>query len=214
MKVDYQELMTRNEELHPDLVPYFEPEKDGNWSMLRSPLVYQVPFFNNAFANHQYAERKRVVDKLISEGEYRQAIWMYERPFRVEVFEAFAPRLSNEEYWTLLAHVWTDTENAWQYRERWVELYESKRPMRHALMDDEESKEYDALPDMVTIYRGCQKGINEDGLSWTLDKKKAQWFATRYQKDGIVLERTVPKSQIIAYYAGRGESEVILGGAK
>lgn len=210
MSVDYQELMTRNEELHPDLVPYFEEGTKDSWSMLRSPLVYQVPFFTNAFANYHYIARKKLVDQLFEQGEYRQMIWHYERPYRFEVFEAVASRLSDQEYWSLLAEVWTDTENAWQYRERWMKLYQSKRPMRHALMDAEESTKYDALPDTVTIYRGCQQGINENGLSWTLDKKKAQWFATRFQKDGVVLERTVPKSQIIAYYAGRGEEEVIV----
>jgi len=208
--MNLQELATRSEELHPDLVPYFEPESNGKWSMLRAPLVYQVPFFTNAFANYYYGERKKQVEQLTSEGKYREAIWMYERPYRLEAFEMYADRFSDEQYWSTLADVWTDTENAWQYRKRWVKLYQSKRPARHALMDADEYTKYQSLPAIVTIYRGCQEGINENGLSWTLDKSKAQWFATRFAKEGIVIEKSIPKEQIIAYYSGRGEEEVIV----
>jgi hypothetical protein len=54
-----------------------------------------------------------------------------------------------------------------------------------------------------------RKGLNEDGLSWTLDKAKAEFFANRFSKGGIILEREIPKSDIIAVLTGRGESEVI-----
>ena len=76
-------------------------------------------------------------------------------------------------------------------------------------MDESEIQLLNSLPELVTIYRGCVKGLNEDGLSWTLDKAKAKFFANRFSKDGIILEREIPKSDIIAVLLGRGESEVI-----
>ena len=77
------------------------------------------------------------------------------------------------------------------------------------MMDEEDDNILRSLPELVTIYRGCQKGINENGLSWSLDKSKAEFFANRFGKKGIILERTVSKNDIVAVLTGRGESEVI-----
>ncbi len=77
-------------------------------------------------------------------------------------------------------------------------------------MDTYDFQAYSNLPDVVTVYRGCQKNQNENGLSWTLDKEKAQFFATRLGKQGIVLEKTVKKNQIVAVLLGRNEQEVII----
>jgi hypothetical protein len=51
--------------------------------------------------------------------------------------------------------------------------------------------------------------LNENGLSWTLDKSKAEFFANRFGKKGIILERKIPKSEIVALLTVRGETEVI-----
>ena len=76
-------------------------------------------------------------------------------------------------------------------------------------MDEEEDNILRSLSDEVIIYRGCQKGLNENGLSWTLDKSKAKFFANRFGKKGIILEKKIPKSDIVAVLLGRGEFEVI-----
>jgi hypothetical protein len=77
------------------------------------------------------------------------------------------------------------------------------------MMDEEDDNILRSLPELVTIYRGCQEFLNEDGLSWTLNKSKAEFFANRFGKKGIILERTISKNDIVAVLTGRGESEVI-----
>jgi hypothetical protein len=77
-------------------------------------------------------------------------------------------------------------------------------------MDAEEFAKFKSFPETLTVYRGCQKGINENGLAWTLNKGKAEWFANRLDKKGIVLEKTISKSEIVAFFQGRQEEEVIL----
>jgi hypothetical protein len=77
------------------------------------------------------------------------------------------------------------------------------------MMEEEEDNILRSLADEVTVYRGCQKGLNEDGLSWSLDKSKAKFFANRFGKKGIILERKIPKSDIVAVLTVRGETEVI-----
>jgi hypothetical protein len=208
-----EELMAKiiaeqSESLHPDLVPYLEQSSEG-WMMLRHPLVYQVPFFSNGSANAYYEQKKTAVEQALEKKNYKQFVWLFERPYRVEAFIKIADKLSDTDYWKLLSDVWIDTENQYAYLKEWKRLLSSKRPNRHYMMTEEEDNLLRSLANKVTIYRGCQKGINENGLSWTLDKSKAQFFANRFGKKGIILERTIPRSDIIAVLTGRNEFEII-----
>jgi hypothetical protein len=48
-------------------------------------------------------------------------------------------------------------------------------------------------------------------MSWTLDLKKARWFATRlYQPDPIVLQATILKPDVLAYFDERKERELVV----
>lgn len=207
--LEYARVMASTEELHPDLVPYVLDGILGK--QLCHPLVYQFGMIGNGWANAYYLQKIGDVKKALQNKKYDSYVWLHERPYRIEAFREIEHLLSDTAYWKLVADIWTDTENQWQNHQEWKDLLGSDRPSRNYLMDEKEFNTLLALPDVVTIYRGCQKGINEHGLSWTLDKSIAQWFSTRLDRDGepIVLERTVPKSDIIAVFTGRGESEVI-----
>jgi hypothetical protein len=66
--------------------------------------------------------------------------------------------------------------------------------------------------DMLTVYRG-QVG-QKLGISWTLDRKIAVKFALcgggrGFAQGGEVIQVTIPRSIVLAYLTGRGESEVI-----
>jgi len=204
-----QLLAETNEPLHPDLVPYLE--KDGALGpQLRHPLVYQVPLWSNGRANAYYEQKKSDLIDAVLHRKYNRIIYLHERPYRLQAFISIAKDLPDETYWSLLASIWTDTENAWQNLEQWRELFSSSRPKRERLMDRDEVLALSSLPDTVKVYRGCQKGINEDGISWTLKRDKAEWFATRLGKDGVVLEKEISKSDIIAVFTNRNEFEVIV----
>ena len=204
----FEQLMDeRNVELHPDLQPYLEDGILG--PQLRHPLVYAVPLWTKAHANHMYEQKKMDLKMAIIEKKYSQIIFLHERPYRLEAFVQITKELSDKEYWSLLESVWTDTENGWQNLPTWRALFWSKRPGRENLMDANERFTLANLPETVEIYRGCLNGINEDGMSWTLNRDKAEFFANRFSKGGIVLSKQINKSDIIAVFNGRGEAEVI-----
>ena len=142
---------------------------------------------------------------------------MHERPHRLDAFgELIATRVVKDiDYWELLGSIWIDSENIWQNFPNWKRLLRSKRPHKHAFMDADDKKEFKALPNRLTVYRGCVCGQNETGMSWTLDKAKATWFSSRFLRRDkgekpCVLEKTINKSKAFAYLTGRGESEVII----
>ena len=206
---EWAKLMASSEELHPDLLPYVEESEFGK--MLRHPLHYEVPWiFSNAMANRRYEEKLKMVQKAIDSQNWKQYVWLHERPYRVDAFKEIQELLEDSEYWHLLGQIWTDTENGWANLEDWKKLFSSRRPKRSYLMDWDEQMALDSLADRVTIYRGCQKGLNENGISWTLKRDKAEWFATRFGKDGKVLEMRINKSRILAVFTGRNEFEVVI----
>jgi len=207
---EYAKIMSSTEELHPDLKPYFEADGAMGFPMLRHPLVYQVPFWSNGMANEQYKIKSNQIAQALKDEDYEKFVWLHERPYRLEAFIDIQYSLSDNGYWKLLGQIWTDTENGWANIKQWRELFSSERPKRGWLMDWDEQLAYESLADTVTVYRGCQSGLNEDGISWTLKRDKAEWFATRFSEDGIVLEKEVSKQDIVAVFTGRNEFEAVI----
>ena len=91
-----------------------------------------------------------------------------------------------------------------------VALFRSVPP--EFLMDEEERAAHQALEDTVTVYRGVTpyNAKNIRALSWTLDRKTADWFAHRFGEEGTVYEAQIRKEHILALFTGRNESEVIV----
>jgi hypothetical protein len=71
---------------------------------------------------------------------------------------------------------------------------------------------YNKLPDLVSIWRGCEQG-QERGLHWTTDRSTAEKFASgrRYVNPRPTLVRAqIPKQHIFAVFLDRDESEIVL----
>lgn len=92
----------------------------------------------------------------------------------------------------------------------WKGLF-SRYDSKDWIRKEDEMLIYKGLPEILTVYRG---GISDNGISWTLDKRVAEWFASDSQqyegKDTKVFEKTIKKSDIRALILDMGEKEVIL----
>lgn len=195
------------DKLHPDLRPYYEP-KGGTlgWPMLRSPLVYSIPFMSWKMANTQYEAKKQRVDELEEEGNYASAIWYYEKPYRMTYLMMWYEWgvISKAELAKILPDVWTDTEHPRQFGYRkLVKLfkeagYVTDAPDHHP-------------PEEPIIFRGC---LPKDmkGLSWTFNPRKADWFANRFNRKGTgkVYQARIPAKAVLGIFLGRDEDEVVV----
>lgn len=81
------------------------------------------------------------------------------------------------------------------------------------MMTDDDRLAYKALPDVVTVYRGCHS-FNRDGLSWTTCKEVAEKITTmtRYGPKGhtsSVIKATIKKAGVV-YKVDRNEFEMIV----
>lgn len=97
-----------------------------------------------------------------------------------------------------------------------------KEADKKTLMDKEELVKYINIVSggkgfNLTIYRGVSYSGRPDGLSWTLSKDKACWFASRFKgKNAKVYKMTIDlynkneSDAILAYFSGRNEDEVVI----
>lgn len=209
--MDLNELTTEVE-LDENLVPYLYKEDfgKGKWDVLKHPYVYGVPYIKNLnnLYNQQYTAKTDALKKAKESKNWGQYIFFYERPYRFFAFSCIQHHLKDEEYWHHLGNIWTDSENLWQVKNL-KSLLTSKRGHRNELMSKEDLEQLNQLPDEFNVYRGHTK-YNRSGYSWTMSYHLAQWFATRFDKDGKVTKGICKKSDVIAVLIGRSEFEIIV----
>ncbi len=202
----------RGKKLHPDLVPYLVKRREVG-TMLKHPLVYMLAYTPdcNALLNRQYLAKLKITEESLAKKDYDSYILMYERPYRMKQFINIQDKLSDDEYWKLLRWIWADSENLWQYNFCLGTLLRCGRPNRHLMMDEGEREFLAKLPQSFTIYRGHQGKRNRMGWSWSLSYFKARWFAERFnQKGAAVIRATVNRNDVIAYFGGMNEYEIVV----
>ena len=190
--------------LNPELAAYLEPMA-GFGLMLRHPLVYAVPYFGvpeNERLNQLLEFRKQDLKKAIEKRDHHRFVFAHERPYRLAALRELHGEISTAELNPLILQVYVDSENARDNYDDWFELLEpltGTDPWQtlHELPDGEGGE--------FTIYRGGPVM----GFSWTLDLEKAKWFANRWDANGELWTATVVKDNVIGYYDGRGETEVV-----
>jgi hypothetical protein len=200
--------------LDPELRPWLS---DGSFGQsLRHPLIYAIPYWPQQapYYNARLRLMKAEVEKALAAQKWGSFVVLHERPYRLDALLRIVEHLSDTEYWQLVGQFWTDSENIRQNFKEWRALWSSQRPGREQAMDDEEQAFLAQLPETVTIYRGYQYAASRRGMSWTLDRDRAVWFARRFadhrKMQPKLATASVKRSNICAYFAGRGESEVIV----
>jgi len=206
---DFVDMMTRKEDLHPDLVPWIENTSFGQ--CLKHPLIIGLFYHEgmNAMYNAQYKAKLEYIERAKTQKNWSSYIWIHERPYRLEKFSEIEGELSDQEYWELLGSIWSDSENLWQYGSILGWFINKDRPGREAMMDEHEKEFLAKLPDEFTIYRGHQTK-NRLGYSWTLSYWRAKWFAKRFDQKGQgVVKAKIKKEHVVAALLGRNEFEIV-----
>ena len=164
-------------------------------------------------ANETFDAKKKELEEAKSKNDL-SSIWVVTRPYRVPyVYDALQDwwKPNAKTYWDLIRYLWTDTENVYEHLDYWDELLNNYFVNdRHLIMSKDDKKYFDKLPNKINIFRG---GVDDKGCSWTLDKSRAEWFANRFNRGYEVYEKTINKSDAIAYISDRNEDEIIYIGS-
>lgn len=211
---DFKSVLGEPESLHEDLKPYVEEIAIGKW--VKHPLVYSHYHHPDycAHINDMYKLKLAARDRLEGEGNLKSIITLLtERPYRLQALEDYEHQLSDEDYWRIVADIWTDSENIWQNHARWMEIFEGvEEEDRAYLMDEGEMLFFDKMPDTLHVYRGYNRDDRADGLSWTLGRNQAEFFSKYLLIEGTprVIEGKVKKTDVVAFFNGRHEDEIVV----
>lgn len=118
--------------------------------------------------------------------------------------------ITDQECADAVYSIWTMQERFYRCgmsKEKLVKMIKlaEKSPLLQSDIDDL------SYQNIITIYRGV-KVNNYRGLSWTVNKSVAEWFARRFGHDGdkcYVFTGTINKKDIIALFSSRNEKEVV-----
>lgn len=184
---------------------------------IKHPLIFSVMHHPglNALVNEQFRHKTEAAVEARREKRWSRFINLHERPYRLTALVEVEHEIeADDEYWELVAEIWTDSENIYELEALWLEVLAEIRPERHLMMNSKDREVLEGWPDRVTIFRGFHHSGRDLALSWTVDREKAEWFAQRRVRpsDGSpaqVATATVPRESIIAYLTSRNESEVI-----
>lgn len=166
--------------------------------------------------NTAYMRKKALAEKFLANIRFDPMayLWLIEKPYRLDAFIENQDRLSDAQYWRCLEFVFSIVEYVQYDIAKWLGLLNSKRRYRPLMMERKDRKHFESLPDTLTIYRGYQHGKyrHKMGLSWTLSKAKAIWFAYRRKENGVakVVQATCKKADVFCYTNGRKEEEIII----
>lgn len=203
---------------------HIEPEPVGDFGI----LFITHPFTNTSTLflpetkelfdlfedSEKFVKWKKFMEKVINKCENAFAVFMLiNTPYKLTFFKHVRRFLSKEDYGQLLIYCYTQVEfiadNINYTKKEIIEWFNAAE--KQYLMDEEEMALYESLPESVTIYRGCRDEAYKYEFSWTLDKKRAIWFAKRYSTETqILLETKINKSDILCYTDMRNEKEVII----
>lgn len=139
---------------------------------------------------------------------------MVNKTYALTLLKHAEPYLSEQDFGQILSTAWMLSEAPHNdpnlSKQQLASMFRSVSP--EYLMDEEELRQYRALEDTVTVYRGVTpyNRRNVKGLSWTLDRERAEWFAHRFCEDGTVYTAQISKEYIFAIFNGRNEAEVVV----
>lgn len=131
---------------------------------------------------------KELAEKALQNRDYRSYLNLHEKPYKlaplIVIFNMadVDDKLKAE----LLVDTWISAEGPSICKNHWVKLFKYFKKRKELLMTEEELEFFNNLPEEINIYRGAE---SIKGISWTLSKEKAEWFAKRFEINGTVFEK-------------------------
>jgi hypothetical protein len=203
----FNELRERYEPLRPELRPYLQKARFGYF--IRHPFCNEsiLDLDRCALIHQTIDERMSRADRCFEGHDYEgylNCIEIYSQP---EWLAKDADLLSDDRYWPIMRRVYHAQKYTHGYRDLFDRLFRADRPGRENLMKPEERETLAHLPDEVVVYRGYSDDDYEgyaEGISWTLDRRAAIWFAN-WNRDADyprVITGKVRKEDIWAFFDG------------
>lgn len=151
----------------------------------------------------------------ITIAEARQRLKFCNSYSRLPVLLDLAFEMRDDDWHAVLGNEWDMCDNIGQHRLLLRKLLPAEGPVL-AMMTAAEQEQYRALPERLTVYRGCG-AINMLGASWSLSREVAARFpylGRYWQQQPLLVTATVARRHVLAVKLERQELEVITFAAR
>jgi hypothetical protein len=153
----------------------------------------------------------RAYEERVIAGRFIAAMDCMSRPYRIHQLGLWwdGGHLTPDQFREALLDVWEDTEFPHSNRRLALRLF------RAAGFATNAPEEWARLSDPLEIWRGTNH-LRPKGLSWTLDRTRALWFARRFAhgQPAHLVHGRILKRHVLAFCHARGEGEVVVDPAK
>lgn len=190
------------------------------------PIVVQHPFYENGVLMDEngmfeiLAEPERfekikeqMKECILNRTNINSIVLLIRKSYRLTyIYYLHKEGLSIKDCGNILAPHWTTIETlTYDVNVKLSDILRYiKAADKNVLMDKDDLKKWESLPDEVTIYRGCKSKTGYKACSWSLDEDKARWFAERWNGTPYTFKAKVKKEDVIAYLSDRDEAEAIV----
>lgn len=121
-------------------------------------------------------------EQALQSGDWDGYLMLFGSHERLEGLLHIADEIEDaERYWRCVTDTWILcdapglAEDDWRYL--FTDVYCSGKA---SMMSEAERTALAELPDPVPVFRGFTRDGGERGFSWTLDRKRAEWFALEF----------------------------------
>ena len=171
--------------------------------------IWSMEFFKEIQMKSRIEKVENHLDNLVKTKQYERLFFMIDKRITLDFYISSFDDIPDDQKYDCFEDIYSRSEygfsnmdkdfflNIFKYKPK-VDLSENIKPDDNGL---------------VKIYRGqnTKSTPYQKAFSWTIDKEKAIFFATRFDKyGGELYEAMVKFEDILAYIDRRGESEVII----
>lgn len=172
------------------------------WVVIELP-----PFLQEKSMVNQYQKMFHVIEEMIKSSKYSEILTLQRKVYYSLWLSNVYPKIAPKDYREVFKQVYQGME--YQHDQipqgAWDKFDKTQK-------QEAEQKYYESLPEILTIYRGetDKSTPYPQAISWTTDKKTAQFFATRYDSQGWIYTAKVEKEDVLAFMETSKEKEVLV----
>jgi hypothetical protein len=166
--------------------------------------------------NESFDQKREEIEYARGQSDWLSFIELHSELHRLKAFCDLAKELCDDQYSSLFAHAWCESNYAYTSEPEILELVRSRPPAMAAMMRSDEQEAFRLLPDRIAVFRGYG-GDHPDrrlGLSWTTSREEAMHHA--YDSHGNlprVISGACAKATVIAHFLRRKECEILINPA-
>jgi len=160
-------------------------------------------FFNDFRIVEMIKQRNELMHKFLLNKQYEKIFTFIDKPLRFMFYESLFDKIPDDQKYSIFKFVYTSSEYGFNQLSR-------------DLLD--KIFKYNTAPkewfrkNVITIYRGegDKSTSYTEACSWTISKEIADFFAHRFDSDGIIYKAKVRQQDILDYINDRNEQEILV----